>query len=289
LQTRQLGRGGPAVSSIGFGAMLLSIAGRPLEEQAIATLRAALDAGVTFIDTADAYCLDDTDFNHNERLIAKALGSRRDGIVVATKCACRRPRGAWTVDARPEYLIEAAHASLRALGVESLDLLQLHAPDARVPFQDSVGALSRLREQGKVKLVGLSNVRVAHIEQARKITPISSVQNRYGPAHRQPEQDGVLEYCAKHGISFIAYSPFGGSSGAPFLGSIGKLAAEAKRRRVSPQRLVLAWMLAKSPAIIPIPGARRVDSVRDSVAADRLKLGVEDVTRLEAALEGALT
>jgi aryl-alcohol dehydrogenase-like predicted oxidoreductase len=283
VNTRTLGKDGPTLSPIGLGGMLLSISGRPPEDQAIRTIHAALDAGITLIDTADAYCLDDSDFNHNERLIAKALAGRRESVLVATKCACRRPGGAWTVDARPEYLMEAAHKSLAALGVDCLDLLQLHAPDARVPFADSVGALADLRQQGKVRFVGLSNVTVAQIEAARKITPIASVQNRYNPVERGAEKDGVLDYCTRHTIAFLPYSPFGGTRGAPLLGTIGRLADEARRRRMTPYRLVLAWMLAKSPVVIPIPGARRPESIQESALAAGAVLSPIDVKTIEAA------
>jgi aryl-alcohol dehydrogenase-like predicted oxidoreductase len=264
--------------------MLLSIAGRPPENQAIRTIHAAIDAGITLIDTADAYCLDESEFNHNERLIAKALSGRPESVLIATKCACRRPGGAWTVDARPEYLIEAAHRSLEALELDCLDLLQLHAPDSRVPFADSVGALAQLVQQGKVRWVGLSNVNVAQIEEARKIVAIVSVQNRWNPEDRSPEKDGVLDYCTRHGIAFLPYSPFGGTRGAPLLGTLGKLADEARRRRVSPYRLVLAWMLAKSPLVLPIPGARRPESIEDCAAADEMELGAADIKAIEAAL-----
>jgi aryl-alcohol dehydrogenase-like predicted oxidoreductase len=271
------------VSAIGLGAMLLSIGGRPPEDQAIRTIHAALDAGVLLIDTADAYCLDDSDFNHNERLIARALAGRSESVVVATKCACRRPGGAWTVDARPQYLKQAAERSLTALGVSAIDLLQLHAPDSRVPFADSVGALAELRQQGKVRWVGLSNVSAAQIEEARMIVPIASVQNRYNPQSRTPEQDGVLDYCTRNRIAFLPYSPFGGTRGAPMLGTLGRLADEARRRKVSPHRLVLAWMLAKSPIVIPIPGARRTESIEDSARASELELGPSDIQAIEAA------
>ncbi len=284
MQQRQLGTDGPVVSAVGLGGMLLSISGRPPEDQATATIHAALEAGVTFIDTADAYCLDEREMNHNEELIARALAGRSEKVVVATKCACRRPGGAWTVDARPEYLEEAAHASLKALGVEALDLLQLHAPDSHVPFADSVGALAKLRDAGKVKLVGLSNVNVKQIDEARSIVPIASVQNRWNPEDRSVEHDGVLGYCEKHGIAFIPYSPFGGTRGAPLLGTLGHLTEEARRRRLSVYQLVVAWMLAKSPVVIPIVGARRPESISESALAADVRLSPADVTAIEAAL-----
>jgi aryl-alcohol dehydrogenase-like predicted oxidoreductase len=151
-----------------------------------------------------------------------------------------------------------------------------------VPFEESVSALAELRREGKIRHVGLSNVSVREIDAARAIVPIVSVQNRYSPMHRQPETDGVLEHCTKLGIAFLPYSPFGGASGAKGLSGFGRLAAEAERRGVSPHRLVLAWMLAKSPVVIPIPGVRRAESARDSAAADGLSLSPEDVQAVEA-------
>jgi aryl-alcohol dehydrogenase-like predicted oxidoreductase len=283
IQPRRLGTEGPLVSPIAFGGMLLSISGRPPEDQGIAVINAALDAGITLIDTADAYCIDERDHNHNEKLIAKAFRRRGERVLVATKCGMRRPGGAWTVDARPSYLKEAVHQSLDALSVNTLDLLQLHAPDSRVPFADSVGALAELKNQGKVRFVGLSNVTVAQIEEARRIVPIVSVQNRWNVTDRRSELEGVLDYCTEQGIAFFAYSPFGGTLGAPSLGTFGKLGEEARRRRMSPYRLILAWMLAKSPVAIPVPGARRVESIVDSAAAAAVQLSPNDVKAVEAA------
>jgi len=283
MQPRRLGPDGPLVSPIALGGMLLSISGRPPEDQGIAVINAALDAGITLIDTADAYSTDERDFNHNEKLIAKAFRRRGERVLVATKCGMRRPGGAWTVDARPSTLKEAVHQSLDALGVDTLDLVQLHAADARVPFADSVGALAELREQGKVRLVGLSNVTVPHVEEARRVVPIATVQNRWNVVDRRPELDGMLDYCTEHQIAFLAYSPFGGTLGAPSLGTFGKLGEEARRRRISVYRLTLAWMLAKSPVVIPIPGARRVESIVDSAAAAMLQLSAADVKAVEAA------
>jgi aryl-alcohol dehydrogenase-like predicted oxidoreductase len=284
MKQRRLGPDGPMVSAIGLGGMYMSITGRPDEAQAIRTIHAAIDAGVTLIDTADVYCLDDADLGHNERLIAKALAEKgRASVLVATKGGLRRPKGAWTRDARPEHLAKACDASLAALGVETIELYQLHAPDPSVPFAESVGALERLRKAGKVKRIGLSNVSAAELAEAQRITPIASVQNRWNPSHRAPEHDGVLAACETAGIAFLPYSPFGGASGAQALGSMRGLAAEAKKRGMSPHRLVLAWMLAKSPVVIPIPGARREESVRDSAAAGELALGTEDIAAVEAA------
>ncbi len=152
-----------------------------------------------------------------------------------------------------------------------------------VPFADSVGELAKLRTEGKIAHVALSNVSVAEIEEARRIVPIVSVQNRWNPKYRAPETEGVLAHCTKLAIAFLPYSPFGGTTGAKGLASVGRLAAEAKKRVVSPHRLVLAWMLAKSPVVIPIPGARRVASVVDSAQAAELVLSSDDVQAVEAA------
>lgn len=286
MKQRKLGPRGPSVGEIGLGMMNLSIAGRPSEAEAIRTIQAALDAGVTLLDTADVYCLDDGDIGHSERLIAKALQPPRQDILVATKGGLRRPGGAWTRDARPQHLVQACEASLRALGVARIGLYQLHAPDSSVPFADSVGALARLRDAGKVELVGLSNVSSRQIEEALRIVPIASVQNRYSPMDRSAETDGVLAACERHGIAFLPYFPFGGRSGATRLGAQGRLGAEAARRQMSPHRLVLAWMLARSPVMIPIPGARRAESIRDSAAASSVQLSPQDLQAVEAAFPG---
>lgn len=283
MQTRALGKSGVNVGAVGLGGMYLSITGRPPETDAVKTIAAALDAGVTLIDTADVYCLDQTDIGHNERLIAQALKSRRDGVIVATKGGLERPNGAWTRNARPEALQRACERSLKALEVDVIDVYQLHAPDPAVPFESSVEALAELQRAQKVKHVALSNVSVEQIRSAQRIVPIVSVQNKWNPAHREPERDGVLDYCAENRIAFLPYSPFGGASGAKGLSTLGRIAEVAKAKGVSPHRLVIAWMLAKSPAVIPIPGARRIESIVDSAAAAEMTLTPQDVAEVEAA------
>lgn len=279
-QTRAIGPF--SVFPVGLGGMYLSITGRPDEAAAVRTVHAALDAGVTLIDTADVYCLDDEEIGHNERIIAKALAGRSEKVVVATKGGLERPGGAWTRNGKPEHLEKACERSLKALGLEAIDVYQLHAPDADVPFAESVGALAKLRDAGKIKNVGLSNVSVDEIEEARAIVPIVSVQNRWSPRHRTPEKDGVIAACTKHGIAFLPYSPFGGANGAKGLQNVGSLGAEAKARGVSPHQLVLAWMLTKSPVVIPIPGCRREESIRDSAKAHSIELSSDDMEDVEA-------
>ena len=275
--------GGVKVSAVGLGAMPLSLAGRPDEAQALRTIHAALDAGVTLIDTADAYCLDDPDVGHNERLIAKALAAwpGRDGVLVATKGGHTRPGGDWDLDGRPEHLKRACDASLHALGVEAIGLYQFHRPDPKVPFTESVGALAELQAAGKVRMVGLSNVSVDQIEQARRIVEVASVQNEFSPRFRRSE--GELAWCAAHGIAFLPWSPLGGIGRGGVLGQRHAAFAEvAGSHGVSPQRVALAWELAKAPVVIPIPGASRPETITDSAAAATLRLDGDDLRRLDA-------
>jgi aryl-alcohol dehydrogenase-like predicted oxidoreductase len=276
--------GGVKVGAVGLGAMPLSLAGRPDEAGAMRTIHAALDAGVTLIDTADAYGLGGSELGHNERLVAKALAAwpgGRDKVLVATKGGHTRPGREWGLDGRPEYLRQACEASLRALGGEAIGLYQLHRPDPKVPFTESVGALAELRAAGKVRMVGLSNVRVDQIEQARRIVEVASVQNEFSPRFRRSE--GELAYCAAHRIAFLPWSPLGGIGRGGLLGQRHAAFAEvAGRHGVSPQRVALAWELAKAPVVIPIPGARRPESIVDSAAAATLRLDDRDLARLDA-------
>jgi len=282
MKTRALGGSGLTVSEIGLGGMYLSLQDRPDEAAAVRTIHAALDAGVTLLDTADVYCLGDGEIGHNERLMARALREKPGAkAVVATKGGLERPGGAWTRNASAKHLREACEHSLKALEVERIDVYQLHAPDPAVPFEESIAALAALRGEGKIAHVGLSNVSVSEIEIARKIVPIVSVQNRWNPLDRTAETSGVLAHCAKSGIAFLPYSPFGGVGGAKTLAKIGKLAEQARKRGVSPHRLVLAWMLAKSPVVIPIPGARRVESAVDSAGGGAVVLTEADVKEIQ--------
>jgi aryl-alcohol dehydrogenase-like predicted oxidoreductase len=281
MPTRRLG--GLQVSAIGLGEMQLSLAGRPDEAQAFRTVHAALDAGVTLIDTADAYCIDDSDTGHGERLVAKALAAwpgDRDRVLVATKGGHTRPGGRWEVDGRPEHLRQACEASLRALGVEAIGLYQLHRPDPKVPFAESVGALAELKAAGKVRLVGLSNVSVDQINQARQLVEVASVQNEFSPRFRRSE--GELVFCAAQRIAFLPWSPLGGSHQSRGLGSRHRAFAEvADAHGVSPQQVALAWELAKAPVVIPIPGASRPETITDSLAAAGLRLSDDELARLD--------
>jgi aryl-alcohol dehydrogenase-like predicted oxidoreductase len=282
---RKLGNDAPPVTAVGYGGMHLSIQDRPPEEQGIRVIQAALDAGVTFIDTADVYCLDDSEIGHNERLIARALSSQptRDGITVGTKGGLRRPGGRWELDGRPSHLRYACERSLKALGIERIDLYQLHSPDPKVPFAESVGALADLQREGKIRWLGLSNVSVAEIREAERIATITSVQNRLNPFFREALAEGVVQYCEGRGIGFLAYSPIGGGRLNRKLPGHPVLRPMATRLGVTPHALVLAWVLARSPAVIVIPSARTVEHVLDSITAGELTLSETDLSAITAA------
>ena len=285
-KTRRIGD--VEVSAIGLGGMPMSIEGRPDAERSIATIHAALDAGITLIDTADAYHLTATDDGHNESLIAQALasyGGDTSHVLVATKGGHLRPGdGSWTVDGSPKHLFEAADASLKRLGVEAIGLYQFHRPDPKTPYEDSIGAIRDLLDAGKIRLAGISNANPAQIKQANEILGgrLVSVQNQFSPAFRSSEPE--LDLCDELGIAFLPWSPLGGISNAGDLGTkhpaFHQLAAELG---VSPQRLTLAWMLAKSPYVIPIPGSSRPETIRDSYAAIDLELTPDQVAALDAA------
>lgn len=283
LPTRLIGS--RSVAAVGLGGMPMSIEGRPDEARSIATIHAALDAGVTLIDTADSYHLLADEVGHNERLIARALetyeGDRSD-VLVATKGGHLRPGdGSWTQDGSARHLIEAAEASRDALGVESIDLYQFHRPDPRVPFAESIGALNHLLDDGVILMAGLSNVDVDQIEQAMELTDgrIVSVQNQFSPSFRSSLPE--LQRCAELGLAFLPYSPLGGIASAAGLGSANSAFQRiADARGVSPQQVALAWELALAPVVIPIPGASRPETIRDSPAAATLQLTEEELAEL---------
>jgi aryl-alcohol dehydrogenase-like predicted oxidoreductase len=271
------------VGAIGLGGMPLSVEGRPDRERAVRTVHAALDAGVTLIDTADAYCLTADEVGHNEQLIAEAVaswGGDRDAVLIATKGGhTRPPDDSWAQDGSPAHLRAACEASLKALGVEAIDLYQYHRPDPEVPYEDSVGALEELRQEGKIRLVGISNANPDQIRLAASITPLAAVQNELSPAFRSSLPE--LELCTELGIAFLPWSPLGGIGKASGLGAAHAAFGEvAQERGVSPQQVCLAWLLALSPVVIPIPGSSRPESIRDSAAAVDLQLTPDEVAKL---------
>jgi aryl-alcohol dehydrogenase-like predicted oxidoreductase len=286
MQTRRIGD--VPVSAIGLGGMPMSIEGRPDEQRSIATIHAALDAGVTLIDTADAYHLLAGEVGHNESLIARALasyGGDTSAVLVATKGGHLRPGdGSWTLNGSPAYLRAACEASLKRLGVDAIGLYQFHRPDPATPFEDSVGAIRDLLDEGKIRMAGISNADPAQIRLANEILGgrLVSVQNQFSPAFRESEPE--LGLCAELGIAFLPWSPLGGISRAGDLGSrFAAFADVARAHGVSPHRVCLAWMLAKAPVVIPIPGSSRPETIRDSVAAVDLALTPDEQSRLDAA------
>jgi pyridoxine 4-dehydrogenase len=260
------------VNRMGYGAMRITgpgIWGPPKDHAgALAVLRRAVELGVTFIDTADSYGP-----NVSEELIAEALAPYPKGLVVATKGGWTRPAaGYWSHDASPEHLRKAVDGSLKRLRLERIDLYQLHVPAPITPFDQSVGALAELQKQGKIRLIGLSNVTREHVERAGKITPIASVQNRYSFADR--EWENVLEYCEQHGIAFIPWFPLGGGKAA---GEV--LAKIAQKHKAKPQQVALAWLLQRSPAMLPIPGTTSIEHLEENLAA-AVKLSTEEMAEL---------
>jgi aryl-alcohol dehydrogenase-like predicted oxidoreductase len=275
------------VSAIGLGAMPLSTkTDRPSREDAVATVHAALDAGVTLIDTADAYAADAAEFGHNESLVAEALasyGGDTSGVLVATKGGHTREGTDWLLDGSPAYLRRACEASLQRLGVDAIGLYQFHRPDPDTPWEDSMGALRRLADDGLVQTVGISNADVAQIDVARSVVgpALVSVQNQFSPGWRSSADE--VAHCAAHGLAFLPWSPFGGVSAAGSLDSTAPAFAEVARELgVSVYRVTLAWHLAQADVVVPIPGASRSASIQDSAAAADLQLSPEHLARLDA-------
>ncbi len=290
MQQRTLGT--TTVGAIGLGGMPMSIEGRPFEKRAMRTIHAALDAGVTLIDTADAYHRDATEVGHNENLIAKALGKyagSTDGLVVATKGGHLRPGdGSWTTNGHPDYLKQAAKASLQRLGGDAIGLYQFHRPDPEVAYEDSIGALADLLDEGVIRMAGVSNANLQQIKVAQEVLGgrLVSVQNQFSPSYlgSLPE----LELCARLGIAFLPWSPLGGIKSAHGLGQDHDAFQQmASAHDVSPQRVALAWQLALAPVVIPIPGASRPESIEDSSQAPELELTAEEVDLLSAAVRRA--
>jgi pyridoxine 4-dehydrogenase len=267
-----------SVNRLGYGAMRLTgpgIWGSPKDRKtALAVLRRAVELGVNFIDTADSYGP-----HVSEELIAEALCPYRSDLVIATKGGWERPGpNQWTHNATPTHLRNAVEGSLKRLRIERIDLYQLHAPDNVVSFDDSVRTLAELRRQGKIRMVGLSNVTQEHVERARQIVPVVSVQNRYSFADR--EWDYVVEYCERNEIVFIPWFPLGA----------GRIAGEvldriAKAHQATPTQIALSWLLWRSPMILPIPGTSSVEHLEQNVAAASLRLNDEEYEALSAVPE----
>jgi len=270
------------VNRLGFGAMRVTGEGiwgwPPDRENAKKVLRRAIELGVNFIDTADAYGPETS-----ELLIAEALHPYPKDLVIATKGGLTRPsRSQWVPNCRPEHLVQAVDGSLKRLKLNRIDLYQLHTVDRKVPIEDSVGALKKAQDAGKIRHVGLSNVTTNEIERAKKIVPIVSVQNRYNLTDRESED--VLNYCKKEKMGFLPWAPIGGSGRSSLTKSGNRLEAEAKRYNCSTVQLALAWLLQKSPVMLPIPGTANVAHLEENMAAAKIQLTPADVKRFEASV-----
>ncbi len=262
---------GLSVHRLGFGAMRLTEWDH-VKDGAQSVARRAAELGVTFFDTADAY-----DLGLNEELLAEALHPY-PGLLIATKCGHARPsRGEWVPLGRPEYLRQQAELSLRRLRVDRLDLLQLHRLDPQVPLADQIGALARLRDEGKVARIGLSEVSVAQLAEARAIAPIASVQNRYNLTDRASED--VLGYCEREGIAFVPWLPIARGDHATAGGVLAKVAAGLG---ATPAQVSLAWLLRRSPVVIPIPGTSSIPHLEENCAAADVTLSDGDFAQLTA-------
>ncbi|MDQ0060213.1 aldo/keto reductase [Paenibacillus harenae] len=270
---------GLKVNRLGFGAMQLTgpgVWGEPKDlDEAIRVLRRAVELGVNFIDTADSY----GPFI-SEQLIKQALHPYKDGLIIATKVGLTRPGpNQWVPVGRPEYLRQQVELCLRHLGLDRIDLLQLHRIDPKVPLEEQIGELALLQKEGKIRYIGLSEVSVPQIEAARKIAQIVSVQNLYNLAKRDAEP--VLEYCEAQQIAFIPWYPLATGELAKEDGILGKL---SKERGIQPSQLALAWLLKRSPVIMPIPGTSSVAHLEENIAAAGIELSDEDFAKLSNAV-----
>lgn len=309
MQTRTLGRDGPTVSALGLGCMGMSAfyGGRGSDADAIAVIHRALERGVTLLDTADMYGP-----HANEVLVGKAIAGRRDQVFLATKFGIRlepSDTAARSVDGRPEYVIAACEASLQRLGVDHIDLYYQHRVDGTVPIEDTVGAMARLVEQGKVRFLGLSEASASTIRRAHAVHPITAVQTEYSLWSRDPEANGVLATVRELGIGFVPYSPLGRGfltgairSPADFdaddyrrqsprfqgenfdrnLALVDAVTAMAKTQGVSPGQLALAWVLAQGEDLVPIPGTKRLAYLEENLGALQVQLSADALARIDA-------
>ena len=307
MEPRPLGHGALGVSAIGLGCMSMSgTYGKSDDAQSIAVIHRALDLGMNLLDSADMY-----GWGHNEELIGRALRGGRAGVVLATKFGqVRSPDGANLVDGRPEYVLRACDASLRRLGLDEIDLYYQHRVDPKVPIEETVGAMARLVERGKVRCLGLSEAAPATIRRAHAVHPLGAVQLEYSLLYRQPAEE-VLATCRELGITFVAYSPLGrgflsgriqSAAEIPeddrkrqhprFQGEnfdhnrrlVGRIEAIAREKGVTPSQLVLAWLLAQGDDVVPIPGTKRVAYLEENLGALGVRLSADDRTRMDQAM-----
>ena len=311
MEQRQLGKSGIKVSALGLGLMSMSgVYGNANDDESIKVVHYALDQGINFLDSADMY-----GWGHNETLLGKALKGRRDKVVVATKFGqVKAADGKQSVDGRPDYVMQACDASLKRLGIEVIDLYYQHRVDTNTPIEETVGAMKRLVEQGKVRALGLSEARPETIRRAHKVHPIAAVQNEYSLLYRK-EGEETLKATRELGIALVPYAPLGrsmltgtvhGKADLPegdrrlqhprFQGDaleqnvvlVKKIEEIAREKRCTPAQLVLAWLLAQGSDILPIPGTKRRERIDENLAALKIRLSPQDLKRIsEAAPPGA--
>ena len=307
MEHRRLGHSTLTVSALGLGCMSMSgTYGKSDDAQSIVVIHRALDLGMNFLDSADMY-----GWGHNEELIGRALRGRRAGVILATKFGqVRGPDGANLIDGRPDHVLRACDASLRRLGVDEIDLYYQHRVDPKVPIEDTVGAMARLVERGKVRSLGLSEAAPGTIRRAHAVHPIGAVQLEYSLLYRQPAEEALVT-CRELGIPLVAYSPLGrgflsGRIGASaeipeddrkrqhprFQGEnfdhnrrlVGRIEAIAREKGITPSQLVLAWLLAQGDDVVPIPGTKRVAYLEENLGALGVRLSADDRRRIDEAM-----
>ncbi len=281
---RALGTTGIVVNAIGYGEWPLSNVNRLSDATGVDVIRQAVEAGADLIDTADAYCLTDDEFGHGERLICEALkqiGSSAT-VTVATKCGYTRPDGDWVPAGRPERITACCKASLERLGVDAIDLYQLHTPDPEVPVEDSVGAMVDLQKAGLVRYIGVSNFDHELLKRARTVAKIESLQNECNVLKQDDIASGLIEHCADENITYISWCPLGGESGQREIANHPVLQELSGKYGVSAYRLQLRWLLSLGDNVLPIPGAKRATSILDSLAATSLEIDAEDLAKIGA-------
>ncbi|BAY17453.1 aldo/keto reductase [Anabaenopsis circularis NIES-21] len=288
MEIKRLSNTGVGISAIGLGAMPMSLSGRPTESEAIETIHRALKLGINLIDTADSYCLDESEKHHNERLICKAL-QQYDGdtsqVVTITKGGLMRPNGEWVPNGNPEHLRQTIQESFAALGgVKPIDLWLYHSPDPNYSIKESLTPVNEAVAAGLIKYVGVSNFSVNQIKQALEIVDIVAVENQYHLWHRNPEFDGILEYCEQEALTFLAWSPLGGVGGkrrSSNLDAVPILTELATAKEVSIYCILLAWLRAKSPVVVPVVGARKPASIADSASSVAVQLSDAEIKQID--------
>jgi aryl-alcohol dehydrogenase-like predicted oxidoreductase len=286
MRTRPFAKTGIDVGAVGFGAMPLSRSGGPSEDESLGILTRLAKEGITFLDTADTYCPSPNQLHHNERLLRRASSAwHEEGreVIFATKGGMVVDSGGWYVNGSPDHLYRAICTSYEALGGhQPIPLWQLHWPDPRFTIASMLQPVLRAVEEGLVQFVGVCNFSLDQLRRAQDMVPIVSVQNQFNLWHREPETEGILEYCEQQDLVFLPWRPFGGLGLAQTLGRIEPLIRLASERQVTPQRLMVAWHLAKSTCIVPIPGSSRLDHILDGAAAEELHLEQSEVRRVDA-------